>query len=174
MAKHIDKNPDFTVDDQDLTRAVVCFLVQGDKVLLGLRKKVSHGLGHNRISGIGGKVGDEVGFENESNEDALKRELLEEINIEVVGFKNMGRVRFVFASKPKWNQDVQIYVCTEWRGDPSETDVIRPIWYPKAQLPVDQMWEDNKYWLERILAGEIIDAVFFYGSDDRVEEYVFF
>ncbi|GIW62871.1 MAG: hypothetical protein KatS3mg090_0697 [Patescibacteria group bacterium] len=43
-------------DSNLVTLAVVGYLVKKDEVFLGIRKKVSLGLGKNLISGIGGKL----------------------------------------------------------------------------------------------------------------------
>ena len=62
----------------NLQKVVVGYLLRDNEVLLGERKKVSLGLGQNIIAGIGGKVEG-----NETNEEALEREFLEEINVQV-------------------------------------------------------------------------------------------
>jgi len=154
--------------------AVVGYLKRGDQVVLGLRKKVSFGLGENLIAGIGGKVGDSSDIEDETHEEALAREVSEEIDVKVIKYRKMGRVRFLFPHKPKWNQDVLIYVIDEWEGEPRETAVIKPIWFGIADLPTSQMWDDNAYWVPKILHGEQIDAVFLYADDNKVAEHVFY
>ena len=154
--------------------AVVCYLKKGNHVLLGLRKKVSLGLGENLIAGIGGKVGDSPGFEDETHEEALIREVHEEIEIQVLKYRRMGRVRFLFPHKPQWNQDVQVYVVNEWKGEPQETDVIKPIWVEVGDLPISQMWDDNTYWVPKVLLGEYVDAIFLYADDNKVIEQIFY
>ena len=61
--------------------AVVAFLVKDDQVLLIERKKVTLNLGKNLISGVGGKIGDSEPFKNESADEALVRELNEELEL---------------------------------------------------------------------------------------------
>lgn len=155
------------------TPAVVCFIRRGNEVLLGLRKKVSLGLGENLISGIGGKVGDSPEIQDESNQDALIREVREEIGVIVREFREMGRVRFIFPHKPLWNQDVRVYSVSQWEGIPQETDAIKPIWFAEGQLPVHRMWHDNGFWLPKVLAGESVNAVFLFGEDNKVIESLF-
>lgn len=153
--------------------AVVCYFKKGDKVLFGLRNKVSLGLGENLISGIGGKVGDHTEFQNETPEEALIREVQEEIGVTITSFKRMGRVRFIYPDKPKWQQDVQAYIVEEWNGDPQETDAMQPLWFDIANLPKSIMWNDNAYWVPKVLAGEQVDVIFLLGNDNKVIEYVF-
>lgn len=153
--------------------AVVCYLKKGDKVLLGLRKEVSLKLGENKIGGIGGKVGDHPEYQNETPEEALAREVLEEIKVRIKIVKKMGRVRFIYVDKPKWQQDVSVYVVEEWEGEPQETVAIQPLWFDTEALPTDRMWYDNSYWVPRVLAGEQVDAIFLLDDDGKVLEYVF-
>lgn len=156
-----------------LTPAVVGYLQIDGKVLLGLRKKVSFGLGENLVAGIGGKVGDTPENEGETNDDALVREIKEEIGVTIKHYKDMGRVRFLYPAKPKWNQDVRIYIIDEWEGEPVETDAMRPTWYDQNELPESQMWEDNRIWLPKVLKGEAVDAIFMFDNDNqKVAEYV--
>ena len=75
IEKYLKTNPTFA-------RAVVCYLLRGDEVLLGLRKLVSFGLGKNLVAEIGGKVGDIPENQGESDEEALTREVKEKIKVE--------------------------------------------------------------------------------------------
>lgn len=163
IEKYLENDPQFTP-------AVVGFLVKDNKVLLGQRLKVSLGLGLNLIAGIGGKVGDEPGCEHESVEEALVREFQEEIKVTPVSWENMGRVRFIWTHKPKRNQDVSIFLIKEWTGDPQITEAIDPSWYDINVLPTTQMWEDNRDWVPKVLAGIIVDGVFLYGEEETVLE----
>ena len=156
-----------------LIPAVVCFPVKDDDVLLMHRVKTSDGLGQDLVSGIGGKVGDQEAFKNETHDEALLREVKEEIGITPTMYRKVGRVRFIWATKPTWNMDVTIYIVDWWSGDPVESEVAKPIWHKVSELPKEKMWEDNLYWVPKILAGEIVDAVFLYGEDKKLAEHTF-
>lgn len=153
--------------------AVVCYLVKDGKVLLGRRKEVSLGLGKGLISGIGGKVGDKPEFADETYEQALVRELREEIGVAARRWRKVGQIRFLFPHKPKWNQEVTAYIVEDWEGEPQETDAIQPLWFDLGQLPAEKMWHDNQFWVPRVLAGESVQATFLYGGDGKVWEYYF-
>lgn len=147
------------------TKAVVAFLLKEHEVLLGYRKQVSNKLGEHLISGIGGKL--EAG---ETEVKALIRELQEEIQVTVTDFRKVGRVRFLFPYKPAWQQDVAIFLVDNWEGSPAETEVIKPSWHLQDQLPLQQMWADNRYWLPKVLSGEKIDAIYLYNHESEVVE----
>src|SRR3989344_9508949 len=158
------------------TPAVVGYLRDGDKACLGVRKKVSYGLGENLVAGIGGKVGDAPEIQNETPEETIDREAYEEIRVKVKEKQCMGRVRFIFAHKPpdsKWNQDVKIYSITKWEETPTETESTKPVWFNISDIPWGRMWEDNEHWLPRVLAGQIVNAIFLFSGDNKVAEFRF-
>ncbi len=152
-------------DEPEYTQAVVGFLMRGDEVLLGLRKKVSNNLGQDNYAGIGGKV-----EKDEDLDGCLVREVEEEIGVVVSEYKSVGNVRFINPHNPKWNMRVEIYVVTEWEGKPIETEVIKPAWFPRASIPYENMFRDNKYWLPTVLEGKSVEGVFLFGEDHEVKE----
>ncbi len=159
------KTIDELLPNTEFKSAVVAYLIKDDKILLGLRKKVSFGIGENLVAGIGGKLED-----GENDEDALLREIQEEIRVRVTDFTHHGRVRFLFPHKPNWQQDVAIYIVHAWEGEPVETLEIKPDWYDLDKIPLERMWLDNSYWMHHVLAGNKIDAVYLYSEDETIQE----
>lgn len=150
--------------------AVVGYLIKDEFILLGLRKKVSFGLGQNLIAGIGGKVADIEGLESETSEEALAREIKEEIGVSITKYEKVGEVTYMYPHKEKWNQSVDIYLITEWEGEPTETESIKPQWFHRDALPKEQMWKDNLITLPLILNGKKIRGIFLYGDDGEIVE----
>ncbi|HSV95113.1 MAG TPA: NUDIX domain-containing protein [Spirochaetia bacterium] len=164
------------IEQTNFTPAVVGFLREGNRVLLGERIRVSAGLGQNLIAGIGGKVGDSEETKDETLEQAMDREMFEEVGVKILEKIERGRLRFVFMHKDpnsKWNQDVKIYEITEWEGEPVETESTKPSWFDEDKIPWEKMWEDNEHWLPLVLSGKKIDAVFLFSDDNKVAEYRF-
>lgn len=150
--------------------AVVCYPINDNgEILLGYRQTVSNGLGKGLYSGIGGGI--EMG---ETPEEANTREAIEEVGITFSDVERMGSVKFLFPHKPTWNQNVVIFIAKAWEGVPHVTEEgkIIPKWFHKTQLPIEDMWHDNRFWINRVIDGEVINATFLYGGSGRVEEYI--
>jgi 8-oxo-dGTP diphosphatase len=147
-----------------LTSTCLCLLtrINADgqrQVLLGHKKT---GLGTGKIVGLGGHV--EPG---ESPAVAAAREVKEESGIHVApeALVEAAYVAFWFPVRRHWNMDAWIYTSANWSGEAVETEEIMPRWFPFTGLPLDRMWDDARYWLPRVLAGERIHAVFTYADD---------
>lgn len=129
------------------------------EVLLG-RKKT--GLGSGNVVGLGGKIeADETAVE------AIVREIEEEANLVVRpgDLTEMGLVKFAFPFRENWSQDSTVFVASRWSGEPQESDEVSPAWYAIDDLPLDQMWDDAKYWLPQVLRGERVLGDFVFGED---------
>lgn len=142
-----------------MQQKTVCFLIRGAKVLLGFKKR---GFGAGNYVGIGGTV--EAG---ETVEETAVRELYEETTIQAqqVDLQAKGYVDFQFPAKPNWDQRVYLFVLENWSEEPQETDEIRPFWVWQSDIPFAQMWDDARYWLPRLLAGEAIIGRFVFNGD---------
>jgi 8-oxo-dGTP diphosphatase len=129
------------------------------QVLLGHKKT---GFGAGKIVGLGGHV--EPG---ESPAEAAAREAKEEAALDVAAgaLREVAHLTFVFPVCPRWDMTVAIYTSAQWSGDAKESDEISPEWFGVTNLPLDRMWDDAKFWLPRILAGEYVRATFTYADD---------
>lgn len=120
------------------------FLRHGGRVLL-IEKRRGHGAG--KINGPGGKP--EPG---ETPLDCVIRETHEEVGVRPLEPRLAGVFRFLDQADEDWLGFV--YVADAWKGTPRTTAEAIPIWYPIDRLPFDRMWDDDRYWLPRVLAGE--------------------
>jgi 8-oxo-dGTP diphosphatase len=146
-----------------MSDATLCFLLRGDPinaVLLGHKKR---GFGVGKWAGIGGRI--EAG---ESEVAAACREVHEEIGVTVhpTAMHARGVITFVFPHRPTWSQTVYLFVATEWCGAPAESEEMRPAWFAPDALPLDHMWDDARFWLARLLAGESLRLLITFGADN--------
>ncbi len=145
-------------------RANLLFVVKGQQVLL-IRKK--RGLGQGKINGPGGKL--------EPGEDALSaavREVQEELLIRVPpeACEEMGVLRFQFV-------DGLALHCVVFRsaifdGTPTETVEAAPIWFHIDEIPFDEMWADDRYWLREMLDGGRFRGDFVFDGDSMLSQSI--
>jgi 8-oxo-dGTP diphosphatase len=129
------------------------------QVLLGHKKT---GLGTGKIVALGGHV-----EEGESADQAAAREVKEEagLTVDAAALTEVAGITFLFPERPRWDMTVNVFTTTEWDGEVTETAEITPQWFPVTALPLAGMWDDARYWLPRILAGERLRATFTYEAD---------
>jgi len=159
------KIQEYLATDPPIRETVIGYLIRGNEVLLGVRTRVSNDLGHHVIAGIGGGI-----EKGESPEEALKREILEEIEVDVTEYQKVGCVINLSPHRPAWNMRVTIYLVTAFEGEPKKTVDIDPHWYSKNGLPFKDMWLDNQITAPLILAGKYISGTFLYGADGQLVE----
>lgn len=138
------------------------FLRRDDEVLLAMKKR---GFGSNRWNGIGGKIDP-----GETEEQALIRECQEEIEVTPTAFEKVAYHDFVMDndSDQPWHMHVHTYVATAWDGEPAETEEMAPQWFKLADIPYDQMWQDDIYWLPAVLAGQPLKTRFVFDTNEQM------
>lgn len=133
------------------------------KILLGMKKR---GFGKGKWNGFGGKVAP-----NEGIEQATTREIFEEAGITPQALEKVALLHFEFEDKPEWEMQVHAYITRKWKGQPSESEEMKPKWFSLDEIPLEQMWDDDTYWLTRALAGEKLEGWFLFGKDEKVKEH---
>lgn len=137
---------------------------ESTEILLGHKAR---GLGTGRLVGPGGKV-----LPGEDLATAASREVAEEVGVTVFPerLKHMATLTYPFTHRPENSQRSFVFTASEFSGIAAESDELIPAWYRVESIPWDQMWDDAKLWLPRVLAGQFIEATFTIGPDDRVVE----
>ncbi len=147
-----------------MRQATLLFLMEQDKILLAMKKR---GFGAGHWNGVGGKP--EAG---ETIEQTAVRECQEEIGVTPKALRHVATLDFYFpGEKSDWNQQVQVYTCTEWEGEPVETEEMAPKWFDKTEIPYDSMWPDDELWLPGVLGGKFVTAQFYFSADKQIEKY---
>ena len=144
-----------------MKQLTLVFLVRSDEVLLAMKKR---GFGAGRWNGLGGKVA-----ENELIEAAMKREAYEEAAVKPEQYQMAARITFDEQGPAgRDTMHVSVYICTKWEDKPTETEEMAPKWFKNDRLPLNEMWDDDKYWLRRVLAGEKLICHFQMDDNDKV------
>lgn len=145
-----------------MKHCTVCFVLDGTKILLGIKKR---SLGAGMYNGFGGKV-----EPNETVEQAAIRELREECGIVAKEVKHHGELDFKFPHKPEWNQIVHVFVTDNFSGTPVETPEMAPEWFETSNIPYQKMWISDAFWLPPILEGKFVKAKFVWAPDGSILE----
>jgi len=145
-----------------MKQATLVLLLDNDRVLLAMKKR---GFGKGRWNGVGGKPND-----NESIVEAAIRETREEIGVEVEALNQVGTLNFKFLNNPDWDQEVLVYTSHSWKNNPTESEEMAPKWFNFKEIPYDEMWPDDIYWLPKVLEGKKVKAEFVFGQGDKVEK----
>ncbi|TAK57196.1 8-oxo-dGTP diphosphatase [Patescibacteria group bacterium] len=140
----------------------LCFLKKGDQILLAMKKR---GFGVGKWNGVGGKVA-----EGETVEQSTIRETREEIGVVIApnDLKKVADLYFTFVDKEEWNQQCSVYMTSVWKGEPTESEEMKPGWYDTDKLPYEKMWIDDPHWLPLVIAGEIIEAHFIFNQKGEI------
>ncbi len=136
------------------------FLIRGDELLLAMKKR---GFGSNRYNGVGGKL-----EPTETLGEALVRETQEEINVTPIRYWKVAEHDFLQHEFEPWRMYVHVYLCDEWKGEPTETEEMAPQWFKQFDVPYGKMWADDEYWLPQVLAGQHVRGIFTFDEHDRL------
>lgn len=129
------------------------------EVLLGYKKS---GFGAGRWVGLGGHIED-----GEKPVEAAIREVAEESSLVTWpdSLIQMASLTFVFPARPTWDQTAEVFVTSEYSGQAGESDELVPRWFAASELPLEGMWDDAKFWLPVVLAGERVTATITFADD---------
>ena len=139
----------------------LCVIYQHPQVLLGMKKR---GFAAGKWNGFGGKVSS-----GETIEDAAKREVREEAEIEVGDLNKVGIIDCEFKGNPEISQ-VHIFKADSFSGQPIESEEMKPQWFHVAEIPFNEMWPDEKYWIPLLLSGKKFKGKFLFSESNAVLE----
>ncbi|MEK7601951.1 MAG: 8-oxo-dGTP diphosphatase [Patescibacteria group bacterium] len=132
-----------------------------DELLLAMKKR---GFGEGKWNGVGGKVEGE-----ETIEEAVIREAEEEIGVSVLpeDLTPRGILTFQFKGEGGLHIQVHIFETYIWKGEPSESEEMKPVWYRTDSIPYKQMWIDDPHWLPLFLKGKNVRGDFVFDATGK-------
>lgn len=154
-----------------MRNATLCLLVRGEEnagreILLAMKKR---GFGMGKWNGVGGKIDKEKG--DDSIVEAAIREIKEEIGVDASNLEKVALLRFHFPYKEDWNQDVHVFLVKNWQGQPQESEEMLPKWFKASDIPYQEMWDDDKFWLPHVLAGKKLEADFTFRQGEITDRH---
>ena len=136
-------NPTDWTTWQPKMRATLLFVVdEAQRQVLLIRKQ--RGLGAGKINGPGGKLDP-----GETPVQCAVRETQEELHVTALNPVKHGELWFQFTDG--LGMIVDVFLSTQWEGTPTATPEAIPLWTSLDALPLDEMWADDGFWLERML-----------------------
>lgn len=146
-----------------MRQSTLCFLLKDKQILLAMKKR---GFGTGKWNGPGGKPDG-----NETIEETAIRETKEEICVLPKNIQQVAIIDFFFQNNPDWDQQVLVYTTTNWEGEPTESEEMKPQWFNQDNLPFESMWPDDKFWLPKVLSGKNIVAKFVFNEQGEIIDY---
>ncbi len=154
---------DYDWDGMTFTEhAVLCFVLKDDSILL-MRKK--RGLGQGKINGPGGRL--EPG---ESYRSAAIRETEEELGITPRNLREAAHLSFIFTDG--YSLDARVFTAQGYDGEVTETEEGDPMWFNLSEIPYEQMWADDRFWLPIALSGTYVRGKFVFEGDAMLDRAV--
>ena len=102
---------------------------------------------------------------NESMEDCVVRETLEETGLLIKNPKKVGYMEF-----PEMNFYVHIYKSTEFEGNLIENkDEVNAFWVDKDSIPLEEMREADQNFMPDLLAGKYINRRYHYDENFKLK-----
>lgn len=127
---------------------------QHPRVLLGMKKR---GFGAGRWNGFGGKVNPD-----ETLEENVVRELEEECGITAKDIRKKAVLNFFFEHEPSEYIEVNVFGIYDFKGEPAESEEMRPKWFQIDEIPYDLMWPDDIYWHNLFFEGKKFKGNFYF------------
>ena len=57
------------------------------------------------------------------------------------------------------------------KGEPKESKEMRPKWFKVDEIPFDEMWPDDEFWLPKVLNGKKVKAKFIFKPGELIDSY---
>ncbi len=139
------------------------YIKNNGQLVLALKKR---GFGVGKWNGYGGKI-----IDGETLEESAIREIKEEAEIEVSEIEKRGVIHFSWQNENNRPIKAHVYEIIKYRGEPKETEEMKPVWYEIDNLPYHEMWADDRYWLPTFLEGKYFKAKFVFDDNDQVIDH---
>ncbi len=140
-------------------QSTLIFLRKADQILLAMKKR---DFGKGKYNGAGGKINP-----GETIEEALVRECVEEIGVTPLKYHKVAENEFSWPDEKGREAGffTHVYLCDTWQGEPQETEEMAPEWFGIKDIPYDKMWQDDIFWLPKVLNGKKVKCSFTFDKD---------
>jgi len=99
----------------------------------------------------------------------MEREIQEEAGVELKDLRKVGIIDFEFKDNPEILQ-VHLFRSDDFFGEPIESEEMKPQWFHVDEIPFDDMWPDDRYWIPLFLSGKKFKGKFLFGESDVISD----
>jgi len=136
----------------------LCYILNKNKILL---KKATRGISKNKWNGSGGKIEG-----NETPEKNIIRETFEETGLTIKNLLYHGQMNFFLNGKNELSFAVHLFSTKNFTGNVKSTEEGEVKWFDIDNIPFDDMWADDRYWMPLMLRGKKFDADFYFDNNN--------
>ena len=104
---------------------------------------------------------------NESPEDCVKREIYEETGLRISDLKFHGVLNFYFGNRKEIDWIVHVFSTSVFEGKVKSSNEGDLRWFNFEDIPFDEMWGDDRYWLPLVLKGKSFQGNFYFDVEGK-------
>ena len=67
---------------------------------------------------------------------------------------------------------MSLFRASGFEGTPTETEEAVPLWFSLDQIPYDEMWADDLYWLPQLLKNQTVFGRFIFDGDQMIDHQI--
>lgn len=124
----------------------LCYITEGDSVLMMLRNKKKGDVNRGKWIGVGGKF-----LPDESPDECVRREVLEETGLQPSAFHYCGVVTFLYEDAPA--EYMHVYRAQSKERSVTSCDEGEMAWIPRQALSDLALWPGDRIFLPLVLDG---------------------
>ncbi len=128
-----------------MRNSTLCYIEKDGKYLMMHRVKKKVDGNRDKWIGVGGGF-----WENESPEDCVRREALEETGLTLGHVQLCGIITFTNDPAEGESQHVFLYKCSDFTGEVGDCDEGELVWIPKEDVYALPIWEGDRLFLRRM------------------------
>ncbi len=137
----------------------LCHIIDVDKLLL---KRATRGISQGRWNAPGGNI-----EEGETAEECAIREVFEETGLKVSELFDHGNLNFYLDGKNELSVKAHLFSTTDFEGEAKSTEEGEVKWFDVDDVPLEEMWPDDEFWLSLMLAGRMFNADFYMSAGNK-------
>lgn len=135
-------------DNRTMKETTLCYIENEAQYLMLHRTKKSNDPNKEKWIGVGGKI-----EPNESIEECLRREVMEETGLVLTKYQYRGKIYFY--SDIYEDELMYLYTATEFTGELTECNEGELAWIEKSDILNLNLWEGDKVFLQKMLQEDI-------------------